>query len=199
TDLVQSLAAGAANGGEAAALDRLLAMSAEIEALSSRSAFRFGAAEAYAAIVTQRIDALREERIEGRQTLAEFMARRFDPAMRTCRSAKGRAEELSQRAARAANLLRTRVEVGIAAQNRGLLESMDRRAALQLRLQQTVEGLSVVAISYYAVSLAGYVLAPLAEAGGIDKPILTALATPPIIVAVWLLIRRIRRRFEGRH
>jgi uncharacterized membrane-anchored protein len=71
---------------------------------------------------------------------------------------------MAERAERAAELLRTRVDVERSAQNQRLLESMDRRADLQLRLQHTVEGLSVVAISYYAVSLAAYLLAPLAHA-----------------------------------
>ena len=185
-------------GGESQTLDRLLEMSAEIEALSSSSAFRFGAAEAYAAIVHERIRALREERVMGRQTLAEFMLRRFDPAMRTCRSAKGRLDELSQRATRAATLLRTRVEVSIAAQNRGLLESMNRRAALQLRLQQMVEGLSVVAISYYAVSLAGYILAPIARQLNVDEARVQAMVAVPVIGAVWWMVRRLRMRVSER-
>ena len=140
-------------------------MAAEIEHLASTSAFRFGAAGAYEAIVNQRIQVLREERIGGRQLFGEFMIRRFDPAMRTCRSAKERLDELSARAERAANLLRTRVDVANQAQNVEVLRAMDRRAAMQLRLQETVEGLSVVAISYYAVNLAGTALGPLGRAG----------------------------------
>ncbi len=196
TNLVQSMVSG---GGEAETLDRLLVLSAEIEAISSSSAFRFSASEAYEAIVDQRIAVLREERLGGRQTFSEFMTRRFDPAMRTCRSAKSRMQELSQRAARAANLLRTRVDVAMAAQNRGLLESMDRRADLQLRLQQTVEGLSVVAISYYAVSLASYVIGPLEEVTGVHKTTLLAAITLPIVFLVWRLVKRIRTRIEARH
>ena len=53
-------------------------------------------------------------------------------------------------------MLRTRIDIALAKQNRDLLDSMDERTQLQLRLQQTVEGLSVVAISYYAVALIGY-------------------------------------------
>ncbi|HRO12958.1 DUF3422 family protein, partial [Amaricoccus sp.] len=183
-----------ATGREAETLDQLLRMSAEIEHLASTSAFRFGAAGAYETIVKQRIDVLREERIGGRQLFSEFMVRRFDPAMRTCRSAKERLEELSARAERAANLLRTRVDVNNQAQNVEVLRGMDRRAALQLRLQETVEGLSVVAISYYAVNLAAGVFAPLAEPLGLDKPALLALLTLPVVLIVWLLVRRIRAR-----
>ena len=156
----------AETGHEAETLDRLLKMSAEIEHLASTSAFRFGAAGAYEAIVNQRIQVLREERIGGRQLFEEFMIRRFDPAMRTCRSAKERLAELSARAERAANLLRTRVDVANQAQNVEVLRAMDRRAAMQLRLQETVEGLSVVAISYYAVNLAGRRLRAARRAGG---------------------------------
>jgi uncharacterized membrane-anchored protein len=185
-------------GREAETLDRLLKLSAEIEHLASDTAFRFGAAEAYETIVRQRIDVLREERIGGRQLFHEFMIRRFDPAMRTCRSAKERLAELSARAERAANLLRTRVDVNNQAQNVEVLHAMNRRAAMQLRLQETVEGLSVVAISYYAVNLAAGVFAPLAESAGLDKPTLLALLTVPVVLLVWLLVRRIRARLGHR-
>ena len=136
---------------------------------------------------------MREARFEGRQTFSEFMMRRYEPAMRTVKSAEARLEAMSARAVRAANLLRTRVDVERSAQNQKLLESMDKRSDLQLRLQRTVEGLSVVAISYYAVSLAGYLLYPVAEASGLSKGVLTALVTLPVVVTVWVLIRRLRK------
>lgn len=179
-----------------AMLDRLTRLSAEVEKMATESAFRFGAARAYEAIVTERIEALRETRLGGRQTVAEFMQRRYDPAMRTCKAAEGRMGELSQRAWRIADLLRTRVDVAISVQNRSLLESMNRRADLQLRLQRTVEGLSVVAISYYAVSLGGYLLAPLATSAGVSKTWTLAGLTPVVALVVWATVRRIRRRLE---
>lgn len=196
TEVVAGMAAG--TGREPQTLDRLLKMAAEIEHMSSTSAFRFGAAGAYEAIVNQRIEVLREERIGGRQTLAEFMTRRFDPAMRTCRSAKDRLTELSSRAERAANLLRTHVDVANQAQNVEVLRGMDRRAALQLRLQETVEGLSVVAISYYAVGLAEHLFAPMAEAVGMSAKALLAVLTVPVVLLVWYFVRRIRARIAKR-
>jgi uncharacterized membrane-anchored protein len=143
-----------------AALHNLLAISAELESLAVKFSFRFGATAAYEAILNQRVQVLREERVAGRQTFGEFMMRRYDPAMRTVKSAEKRLKEMAERAERAAELLRTRVDVERSAQNQKLLESMDRRADLALRLQHTVEGLSVVAISYYAVSLVAYLAAP---------------------------------------
>jgi uncharacterized membrane-anchored protein len=177
-------------------LRALLEISAELETLSAQSSFRFGATEAYEAIVYRRIEALREARWQGRQTFTEFMLRRYEPAMRTVKSSEKRLEAMSDRAVRAANLLRTRVDVARSAQNQKLLESMDRRSDMQLRLQRTVEGLSVVAISYYAVSLAGYLLYPFAEMMGLSKGLLTALVTLPVIGLVWMMVRRVRRKLE---
>jgi uncharacterized membrane-anchored protein len=112
--------------------------------------------------------------------------------MRTVKSAEGRLRSMAERAARAAELLRTRVDVERSAQNQKLLESMDRRAGLQLRLQRTVEGLSLVAISYYAVSLAAYFVAPVAEIWHLPKTAVTAGLVPPVMLGAWLVLRRIR-------
>lgn len=178
-------------------LHALLAISAELEGLAVQHSFRFGATGAYEAIVNQRIEVLRESRFEGRQKFSEFMLRRYDPAMRTVKSAEKRLGEMLTRAARAGELLRTRVDVDRSAQNQKLLESMDKRSDLQLRLQHTVEGLSVVAISYYAVSLAGYLGYPVAKMLGISKEMMTAGVTPVVILAVFLMVRSIRKGFGG--
>ena len=173
-------------------LRALLGVSAELETVQAQSAFRLSATAAYEALVNQRISVLREERFEGRQTFREFMARRFDPAMRTVKSSEKRLAEMSARAMRAGELLRTSVEVKRSAQNQEILASLDRRADQQLQLQTTVEGLSVVAISYYAVSLVGYLLYPVSEAVGVSKGTLTALAVVPVALLVWAGVRRIR-------
>lgn len=176
-------------------LQRLLRMSSELEHLASETAFRFSATDAYAQIVKQRIELLREARYKGRQTLAEFMTRRFDPAVRTCASSNARLGEILNRAERAATLHRTRLEEDRASQNAALLASMDKRAEQQLHLQKTVEGLSVVAIGYYAVNLLVYLLAPFATSLGLDKTSLTALSVPVVLFAVWRVVRRIRSKF----
>lgn len=177
-------------------LNELLSAAAELEQLQTESSFRFGATRAYEALVNQRISVMRETRFHGRQTFGEFMMRRFDPAMRTIKATERRLQSMTDRAIRAGDLLRTRVDVDRSAQNQQLLESMDARSDLQLRLQKTVEGLSIVAISYYAVSLVAYLLAPLAEPMGIEKGVLTALAIFPTVLAVWLIVRSIRRSIE---
>jgi len=121
------------------------------------------------------------------------MMRRFDPAMRTVTSTQDQLRTMSDRALRAGNLLRTRVDVERSAQNQALLTSMDKRADLQLRLQRTVEGLSVVAISYYAVNLVLYILGPVAKAG-ISKITLAAITTPIVLLIVWLMMERIHKK-----
>jgi len=177
-------------------LQSLLEVSAEIENTVAQSSFRFGATGAYEKIVNQRINVLREERFAGRQTFAEFMMRRFDPAMRTVKSTEQRLRAMSDRALRAGDLLRTRVDVERSAQNQELLTSMDKRADLQLRLQRTVEGLSVVAISYYAVNLVLYVTGPLSKSFGLGKVTMAAVATPIVLALVWVMVRRIHKRME---
>jgi len=177
-------------------LSQLLTISAELEAMAARSAFRFGATSAYEALVDQRISLLREERCEGYQNFADFMLRRYEPAMRTVKSTEARLGILADRARRAGELLRTRVDVERSAQNQALLESMDRRADLALRLQTTVEGLSVVAISYYSVSLVAYAGYPLAAVLGLSKGTLTAMITVPVVALVWIAVRRIRKKFH---
>lgn len=174
-------------------LHDLLKITAELETQAVQHSFRFGATAAYEAIVMDRIDALRESRFHGRQMLTEFMRRRYKPAMRTVKSAELRMKAVLDRAERAGELLRTRVDVQRSAQNQELLSRMDRRADLQLRLQHTVEGLSVVAISYYAVGLLSYALAPVAAQLGLDKSILVAALTPVAVLVVWWGMRRVRR------
>lgn len=173
-------------------LDDVLRLSTQIERLVAQTNFRFGATGAYAALVQQRVEVLREERFMGRQLFSEFMMRRFDPAMRTVNAAKRQLENLAGRAERAANLLRTKVDVDRQVQNQALLASMDRRADLQLQLQETVEGLSVVAISYYAVGLAGYAIYPFLEPLGLSKGLALAGITPLVLGLVWFGLRRLK-------
>lgn len=177
-------------------LSGLLQISAELENMLAQASFRFSATAAYETLVHQRIEVMREARFQGRQTFREFMMRRYDPSMRTVKATEARLRSMIERAARAGDLLRTQVDVARSAQNQKLLESMDKRADLQLRLQHTVEGLSVVAISYYAVSLASYLAYPLTNVLRLSKGELTAALTLPVVLVVWWMVRRIRHSFH---
>lgn len=180
-----------------AVLQDLLDVSAELEAQAVSHSFRFGATKAYEAIVMDRIASLRETRFRDRQMLTEFMHRRYRPAMRTIGSAESRLTAMLERAERAGELLRTRVDVERSAQNQALLARMDRRAELQLQLQHTVEGLSVVAISYYVIGLLSYALAPVAARLAVDKAYLIAGLTPVAVIVVWLAMRRVRKSLHS--
>lgn len=185
--------------GDPELLHRLTDLAARIEKLAAQSNYRFGAARAYYDIVNERLADLREARIEGFQTLSEFLGRRMSPAMRTCESVATRLERLSRRVSRATNLLRTRIDIALESQNRDLLASMNRRARLQLRLQETVEGLSVAAITYYAVGLLGYGFKALKEAGApINVALATGAAVPVVLAAIWVGLRRVRKHLAGR-
>lgn len=177
-----------------ALLADLTELAAELEADAAASLYRFGASRAYDGIVRERLEALDEEPVPGHDTWAGFLQRRVAPAMRTCRSVEERQANLSRKLTRATTLLRTWVDVEVEKQNRDLLASMNNRARLQLRLQQTVEGLSVAAVSYYVVGLIGYLAKGGASAFGhtFSPEAVTAAAVPVAVLAVWWGVRRIR-------
>ncbi|WP_425260268.1 DUF3422 family protein [Rubrivivax sp. RP6-9] len=186
------------DGNEEALLHELTRLAAEIESGLSASQFRFGATRAYADLVRTRIAELREQRIPGIQTIEEFMARRFTPAVATCTTVSQRLHDLSERVAQASGLLATRVGIAREKQNQALLASMDRRAKLQLRLQQTVEGLSIAAIVYYVAGLVGY-LAKGAKAAGLplDAELAVGVSLPVIALVAWAVIRRAKRHLKS--
>jgi uncharacterized membrane-anchored protein len=173
-------------------LDELTFLSAELARIVAMTRYRMSATRAYAQLSLDRLATLGIGRIAGYQTLADFTERRLTPAVRTCDSFSARLDDLSQRAAWTSELLRTRIDIALAKQNRDLLESMNTRTQLQLRLQQTVEGLSVVAISYYAVALIGYLAAP-AHAW---KEWVMVGAVPVVFAGAWLFARRLRRHLK---
>ena len=176
-------------------LRQLTRLAAEVERLLVSSQFRFGACRAYVELVTARIDELREQRLVSVQTIEEFMSRRFTPAVATCTTASQRLHDLSERVAQTSALLSTRVDIARERQNQALLASMDRRAKLQLRLQQTVEGLSVAAIVYYVAGLVGYGATAVRAAGvNLNVDITVGVAIPLVALFVISAIRRTKRR-----
>ena len=180
-----------------ALLDTLVTLAATVERATAEHMYRFSATQAYATLVNQRIAELREKPIPGTQTIGEFMQRRLSPAIATAAATAQRLRSLSERIERASALLRTRVDIATEAQNRELLEKLTRGQEMQLRLQSTVEGLSIAAISYYVVSLILYA-AKAAKAAGLPlHPELAAGASIPLVLlGVAWLTRRIHRKLR---
>jgi uncharacterized membrane-anchored protein len=177
-------------------LDELTALAAELEAGATGSLYRFGASRAYYEIVNLRLQTIGERKVGGLPTWSAFLARRMAPAMRTCVTTEERQANLSRKLARAANLLRTRVDVALEQQNQDLLQTMNTRTRMQLRLQATVEGLSVAAITYYVVGLFGYIVKGAHDSGvpHAEPSFLTAVFVPFALGAIWIIVRRIRNR-----
>ena len=184
-------------GGDEALLSELTKLAAEVESARNASQMRFSASRAYHELVRTRIAELRERRIPGIQTIEEFMTRRLAPAMATCTSVAQRLHDLSMRVANACGLLSTRVEIARERQNHALLTSMEQRAGLQLRLQQTVEWLSVAAVTYYAASLVGYLCKALKAAGVAINPDVAVGISIPLIGAVTVMALHFARRRLG--
>ncbi len=179
-------------------LRQLTQLAGEVEGLYAATHARFSASSAYFELVQRRIEELHEVRHAGLQTLGEFMERRIGPAMQTCAWAARRQQGLSERIARISSLLRTRVEIEQQQSSQALLDAMNRRQRAQMLLQSAVEGLSVAAVTYYGAGLVGYV-AKGAKASGlaVSPDLATALSIPFIALAVWLGLRRLRRRVQS--
>jgi uncharacterized membrane-anchored protein len=194
--LIEQLESGSASDQQL--LDQLVTLAARLERATAQHDYRFAATRAYAAIVAQRIAELRESAISGTQTIGEFLQRRLDPAIATVAAGAQRLASLSQRVERASGLLRTRVDIATEMQNQQLLARLTRGQQLQLRLQSTVEGLSIAAISYYVVSLLLYGAKAAKSAGLPVHPEIAAGALIPLVLwAVWRTTRRIHRRLHA--
>lgn len=176
----------------------LISEASKVEKLISDNSFRFSAMQAYFKITESRLDMLREQKIPTIRTLKEFHDRRFIPAYDTCMSVVKRKENLSNRVSRTSELLHSRLQISLEAQNQKLLASMDSRSKVQLRLQQTVEGLSVVAITYYMMGLIRFMVEPLPleELFGIQDAWVVGSLTPVILFGVYAIVRRIRKKLN---
>lgn len=180
-------------------LAQLSELSAQTEELISASNYRFNACQAYHALIQGRLEELRETEQNGMMTLGEFLSRRMQPAYRTCEAVSHNLDELAERIDRTSELLRTRVNLQIEAQNQQLLRSMDERSSMQLRLQQAVEGLSLVAITYYGVGLIKYLLEALTEIGiHLPKAALTGLSVPILLLISWGGIHSVKKSLRKR-
>lgn len=185
-------------GSDQALLDQITRLAARLEKLSLDNSYRFSASKAYFGLVRARIEELREVRIEGVPTVEEFMDRRLTPAMNTCEATAARQDALGRRIANTNDLLRTRVGIVQEMQNRQILQSMNARAAQQLRLQQAVEGLSVAAISYYVIGLLGYLGKGAKGLGmSVNPDVLVGVLVPVVAAGVWLGLRHMHRRMHA--
>ena len=174
-----------------ALLRQLTGLAADIEQIYSETSYRFSASLAYQDIVNARITSLKTSRLDGFQSIGGFLAKRMSPAIQSVTAFSRRIEHLSKRISRAGQLQRSQTELALQKQNRDLLTSMNKRTYAQLRLQQTVEGLSLAALTYYGVGLIGY----LAEgvSWGVPASFVKALAVPVVAGLVFVTIRRIKR------
>ena len=178
-------------------LNELSYVVAKIEEIDSSTNYRLSATAAYYKLVEQRITDLREDRLESFQTNNEFLSRRLQPAIRTSEAFSRRLESLATRAQRADNLVRTQIEMGVQIQNKDLLESMELRARAQLRLQETVESLSIVAITYYIVGLLSTLVDPINfDKFSISKAVFLALCVPIILVLIWFIAKMVRKKIN---
>ncbi|MCP4596856.1 DUF3422 domain-containing protein [Neptuniibacter sp.] len=201
TEMDQQLAAVThriANSNDAPELlQELMELAARVEELSAETANRFSATEAYFAVLDRRIEELREDRIEGLQTVEQFVERRLDPARKTCLSANERIERLSRRITRTSELLRSQVELSIEEQNQLLLEGLNDRSRRQLRLQAKLESFTIIVVTYYAFDLLERSIRNTVQVDALQDQILMwiSMSVPLIAGALWWYVRRLLKHY----
>ena len=185
-------------GEEADALSALMNLAAQAEEISAETAHRFSASDAYYAVVCMRISELEETRIEGLQTIEQFIERRVDPAMRTCRAAATRLDRISQRIARASNLLRSSIDLSTEQKVHDLLSSMNKRTRRQLTLQAKLETFSIIVVTYYLFDLTDRTIHYLSS-GKIEEVATNWLtySLPAVVLGVWWYVRRVTKEFKS--
>ncbi|KJZ40658.1 DUF3422 domain-containing protein [Pseudomonas fluorescens] len=134
-------------------LSEIAALSAKVVSLSARHRHRFSATQAYAQLVFERLAELRENRAGDYQRLGILIERRFKPTVRYCAVTEQRLDVLAKSVANLGDLLQARVQVEMEEQNAEILKSLNARADAQIKIQRAVEGLSIIAITYYVLSL----------------------------------------------
>jgi uncharacterized membrane-anchored protein len=190
--LVQRIREGEGLDASRELLGQLTGLAAELEAGAAQSLYRFGATRAYYELVSLRLDALAEVALPDVPTLKAFLTRRLTPAIRTCAATEERQENLSRKLARAAQLLRTRVDIELESQNKDLLSKMNDRFRLQLKLQQAVKIVSIGAVTYYVVAILHLIFEGVhRKIDALDPAVATAVSVPFVLVPIlWILRRR---------
>ena len=178
-------------------LNEITTMAAQTEHLIAETSSRLQATAAYYQLTLDRIKSLNESPIEGLLSLQDFTERRLTPAFRTSESVRYRQQALSARLGRSTELLRTRINLKLEQQNQQLLASMDKRARLQLNMQQMVEGLSLVAISYYSVQLCDKAIKALSYwLPQLDSAKWQSISMPLVVILVALTLYWLNRQLH---
>lgn len=201
--LAQILTAISDNADEADAmaqhrrLNELLEIAKVVESHRNNLSSRFSASGAYYQIVQFSYDKLHEEKLGSLQRLQTFVERRLGPAVRTFDSMHSRLEDISHRIDRIAELLRTEINVQMQLQNSAMLAGMNNSAKMQLKMQKTVEGISIVALTYYAISVLGYLIGIFVH--NETKYTVMGILVLPIAGLIWFVQRKLVRRLERKN
>jgi uncharacterized membrane-anchored protein len=178
-------------------LEALHALSVEVGQTVEATSFRFAATQAYGQIIAERLARLGEAPIGESTTIQRYLDNRVQPALATCRAMEKRLTDLGTKVQRSIELLDATITVSIQTQNQDVLDTILRTAQSQYRLQETVEGLSIIAISYYALGILGCVAEGVHEVLPVDKAVLLTVLAPLVILVVFVGIRRLRRTIHN--
>ena len=176
-------------------LHRLNALAAELETGAAKSLYRFGATRAYDEVMRVRLEAIGERPCPARRRWPPFSPAASPPRSAPAPPLRPVRTIFRKSSCAPRNCCARASKSKLESQNQDVLRSMNERVRMQLRLQQTVEGLSVAAITYYIASIAHLMLEGAHKrAEWLDPTLATALAVPFIFAFVWWNVRRLRKR-----
>jgi len=163
-------------------------LSAQVVSSTAKTRHRFSATQAYAQLVFERLGELRESHVGDCQRLGIFIERRFKPTVRYCAATEQRLEHLAKSVANLGDLLQARVQVEMEEQNSEILKSLNTRADAQIKIQRAVEGLSIIAITYYLINLLKLVYSGLHVLGAEVSAREAMLAMTPLFIGILMVI-----------
>lgn len=179
-----------------AALDMLHALQVRAGQIGELTRYRFAASHAYGEILWRRLSRLDETAVGEYSTLHRYLAHRIEPALATCLAIEKRQSALTEKLSQTTALLNARIGLDLQRQNQSLLNTISKTSLGQYRLQRTVEGLSVIAITYYSLAIIADMLRFFEGIWRFDEARVVALLAPFVLLGAWLGIRHIRKRHE---
>lgn len=171
----------------------------EVNRIGDNVRYHLASAVPYDSILNATLEELKETGEIGFQPLGYFIKRKVRGIADGYLRLIERIDALNKALEGTVAVLRTRVDLAMEEQNLSLLKSVDETTKNQVHLQQTVEGLSVIVLTYYITGIANYFFKGVSEWGLIQSPgLATAGCLPISFLIAFGLVYRVKRALTRR-
>lgn len=168
----------------------------QIHNLNERLRHRFSATFHYDKLYNRALDDWHAEPLEHYEPLRNVLNRKTEMITDDYHRLIQRVDASEKSIADLISVLRTRIDLILQRQNLEMLEGMHATAKHQVKLQETVEGLSIIVISYYLTGLAGYVFKAMEKAWGLNSSLATGIFVPIAILFSLFMTWKFKKAME---